>query len=181
MRRLLSLLLLIGVITPAQAGGPGPEAPPDGAATLRPFKRELLAALTAGLADGAANAIDVCRLQAPALAAAAGGAGITVGRTSHKLRNPANAPRAWLEPLLAARLADPGDREPRTVSLPGGGSGYVEPIYVQPMCLACHGESLAPEVQAELGKLYPQDQATGFREGDFRGLFWVEFAPPDPR
>jgi len=23
--------------------------------------------------------------------------------------------------------------------------------------------------------LYPDDQATGFSEGDFRGVFWVEF------
>ena len=177
MTRIFRLVLLIGVISAAGAGGPAPQEPPDGAAVVRPFKRELMAALTAGLADGAVSSIDVCRLQAPELAAAAGSATIEVGRTSHRLRNPANAPRAWVEPLLAAYLADPADREPRTVGLPGGGTGYVEPIQIQPMCLACHGERLAPAVRAELGRLYPQDRATGFREGDFRGLFWVEFAP----
>ena len=53
--------------------------------------------------------------------------------------------------------------------------GYAEPIIVQPMCLACHGESLAPEIAAKISEAYPDDQATGFKVGDFRGVFWVEF------
>ena len=53
--------------------------------------------------------------------------------------------------------------------------GYVEPIVMQPMCLTCHGESLAPEIAARISEVYPDDQATGFKVGDFRGVFWVEF------
>ena len=32
---------------------------------------------------------------------------------------------------------------------------------------------LAGEVKNELASLYPNDQATGFKEGDLRGWFWV--------
>jgi hypothetical protein len=30
-----------------------------------------------------------------------------------------------------------------------------------------------------MAALYPEDQATGYREREFRGLFWVEF-PASP-
>ena len=53
--------------------------------------------------------------------------------------------------------------------------GYVEPIMVQPMCLVCHGEALQPGVAAQIDERYPEDRATGFKAGDFRGVFWVEF------
>ena len=47
-------------------------------------------------------------------------------------------------------------------------------------CLACHGlkEQISPEVQAQLDRLYPEDQATGFNEGDLRGWFWVNVPTP---
>ncbi len=42
-----------------------------------------------------------------------------------------------------------------------------------PLCLACHGETLAAPVAEKIGELYPADKATGFREGDIRGAFVV--------
>ncbi len=60
-----------------------------------------------------------------------------------------------------------------------GRVGYVEPITVQPLCLGCHGSTLAPGIADELNELYPDDRATGFAAGDFRGLFWVEFPAPE--
>ena len=100
--------------------------------------------------------------------------GVRVGRASHRLRNPANAPPAWVAPLLEAYVADPASRAPREVALPGGGSGYVEPIYVQPLCVTCHGKAIAPDVAARIDALYPEDQATGFDVDDLRGVWWVE-------
>jgi hypothetical protein len=149
-----------------------------GAATLAPFKESLMAALREGLEQGAENAIQVCRVRAPELAAAAGSPAARVGRTSHRLRNPANAPRPWMEPILAEYRSEGGGRGPRVVPLPDGRIGYAEPIFVQPMCLQCHGETLRPEVRERLRRLYPGDRAVGFRGGEFRGIFWVEFAPP---
>ena len=61
-----------------------------------------------------------------------------------------------------------------TVELAGGGLGYVEPIRIKPPCLACHGASLAPATADELAERYPEDQATGYKLGELRGLFWAE-------
>lgn len=145
------------------------------AATLQPFKQDLQAALQAGMSSGGpAGAIDVCRVQAPALAAAAGGPGVRIGRTSHRLRNPDNAPAPWLE-LLLGQYQDGSASGPQLVELGADYYGYVEPIVTQPLCLACHGSDLSPAVASQLATLYPDDQATGFAAGEFRGLFWVAF------
>ena len=53
--------------------------------------------------------------------------------------------------------------------------GYAEPIIVQPLCLSCHGNVLAPEVANHIEEAYPDDQATGFEIGDLRGVYWVAF------
>ncbi len=78
--------------------------------------------------------------------------------------------------LLAeyVRLGD--DRTHRAVRLEDGSIGYVEPIYVQPLCLKCHGDDIPAPVQAKVTELYPTDAATGFASGDFRGLFWVRIS-----
>jgi Protein of unknown function (DUF3365) len=169
-----ALLLAVGLLTCGQAAPPGDPRLARGAAAIAPFKRELQAALQAGLVRGPAEAVDVCRVRAPELARAAALGGLELGRSSHKLRNPANAPRAWVKPLLDAYVADPASARPRATDLGAGRVGYVEPILVQPPCLACHGEALAEPVREQLHALYPEDRAVGFRTGDLRGLFWAE-------
>ena len=160
----------------------------EGRQALAPLQAGLQSALKAGLAKGSVEAVDACRVQAPeiardaARAASTGGrpdtAAVELGRTSHRLRNPANAPREWMQPLLADYLAQPGDRAPRAVDLGDGRWGYVQPIFVQPLCLTCHGISIAEPLKARIAELYPEDRAVGFSDGDFRGLFWAEFSPP---
>ena len=150
-----------------------------GAAALAPYKKALMTALREGLAGGTANAVQVCRGEAPRLAERHSTPTTRIGRSSHRLRNPENAPPAWLEQTLARYLEDPGARQPVSLDLGGGARSYVEPITTQPMCLACHGASPAPELAAEISLLYPDDRATGFEVGDLRGVFWVEFVPPD--
>lgn len=46
---------------------------------------------------------------------------------------------------------------------------------IAPLCLNCHGDKnmLSEEVSAQLANLYPEDKATGYREGDFRGVIRV--------
>ncbi|MGB3563035.1 MAG: DUF3365 domain-containing protein [Thermoanaerobaculia bacterium] len=141
---------------------------------LLPFKQELKAALVGALAEGAESSIQICREEAPAIAARVSEAGVTMGRTSHRLRNPDNAPEPWMEPLLSAYLENPENAEPRAVDLGGGTFGYVEPIYIESFCLSCHGITIAPEVEARIQELYPQDQARGYRVEDFRGMFWIK-------
>jgi len=145
-----------------------------GRAAVQPFQLALQSALQAGMARGPAAAVDACRTRAPAIALEAAGPGVELGRSSHRLRNPANAPRPWVRPLLDDYVA--GGRAPRVVDLGGGRFGYVEPILTQPLCVACHGAQVDGAVAARIAELYPRDEATGFAAGDLRGLFWAEFA-----
>ena len=149
-----------------------------GAELLRPFKRDLMQALQAGIAGGPVAAIEVCQVQAPEIAAALSRDGVRVGRTSDRLRNPANASPDWVKPILDAYLASEEDRSPRAVSLADDRTGYVEPILTQPMCVICHGEGLSRDVAARIDELYPDDRAIGFEVGDLRGVFWTEFPTP---
>lgn len=168
-----------------QPAGPKAATPAEierAQAALAPLEKGLKQALLAAMSEGGpVAAIDVCRDRAPAIAAEARRPGVELGRTSHKLRNPSNAPREWVRPLLEAYRTEPrADAPPhRTTRLPDGRLGYVEPIYVDALCLTCHGAQLAPPIAEQIDALYPTDQARGFEPDDFRGLFWVELTP-DP-
>lgn len=126
---------------------------------------------------GPAKAVRACRVEAPKFAAeAALKGGFPVGRTSHKLRNPKNAPREWVKPyLLAAAGKKAAAVSPAAVDL-GGSVGVLKPIPVAGLCLRCHAapERLDPKLKKVLAKSYPKDEAVGFSEGDFRGFFWAE-------
>lgn len=122
--------------------------------------------------SGPANAIGVCQVEAKSIATEVGKeAGVLIGRTGVRLRNTSNQPPAWAKELVAART-----NEPVFVELSNGHAAALLPIKLQPQCLMCHGpkEQLIPEVKEQLAKLYPEDSATGFSEGELRGWFWVE-------
>ena len=173
----LPLALALGAGALACADTATDDAPANEAAAqaaLLPLKQGLKAALEKALAEGPMTAVDACQIEAPRITQASAAPGLQVGRTSDRLRNPANAPAAWLEPLLAEYAnAGPGATAGRLVDLGSQGIGYVEPITVQPLCLTCHGSQVAPELLAHIRKRYPDDRAIGYEPGDFRGLFWV--------
>jgi hypothetical protein len=168
--------LLLALAPPVGATDPAAER---GQAELAPFKQQLMGALKAGLAEGPDQAIDACRVEAPAIAAGLTTEQVRLGRTSHRLRNPDNAGPAWVTAVLQDYLDGEGGWQPRVVQLPANRTGYVEPIVTQPLCLTCHGTDLAPPVASALETLYPEDQATGFAVGDLRGVFWVSFGAED--
>ena len=146
-----------------------------GAELLSPFKMNLKSALVEGMQQGPAEAISACREQAPEIAESLSVDGVTVGRSSHRLRNADNVAPEWAAPLLQAYLDNDDDRVPHAVAISDGRWGYVEAIVLQPLCVTCHGESLAPEIRTRIEELYPEDKATGFAVGDLRGIFWAEF------
>lgn len=147
-----------------------------GAEAVLPFKKSLKAALVAGLEEGPVAAISACRVEAPKLAEQASIDGVKIGRASGKLRNPSNAAKPWMQATLEVYETDPERREPAVVAIDKNTIGYVEPIFIQPLCVTCHGAELAPDLQTKLDELYPTDQATGYAAGDFRGVFWAELA-----
>ena len=119
----------------------------------------------------------MCQLEAPQIAARLGNEGWQVGRTSLKVRNADNAPDAWelatlklfeqrkaagesIATLEATRVTDTEFR-------------YMKAIPTGGLCVACHGKTLSAPLVEVLNRLYPQDQARGFKKGDIRGAFTV--------
>lgn len=153
-------------------------------AVVKAFMGELKGQLKAGLKEGGpVKAIDVCNVKAPAIAMAQSKKhGWEVGRTSLKLRNPDNAPDAWeksvLEKFEARKAAgeDPKKMEYYEAVTQDGKQvfRYMKAIpTAEKPCLACHGEKIQPAVAEALDKLYPADQARGFKAGDIRGAFTI--------
>ena len=124
---------------------------------------------------GPAAAIEVCSQEAVEIAQRVGQErGVQIGRTSFKLRNPANAPRDWVKPYVEQRIDSP-----QSLTLENGNHGSLFPIRLVVKCLMCHGgpDDMLEQVSEELAKRYPDDEATGFTQGDLRGWFWVEVPP----
>ena len=154
-----------------------------GAAIVGELKKSLVGALTSALGQGAPGAIEVCNTMAPALADSLSRDGVAVGRATRKPRDPKNEASGWQAEALAEleRMhADGQALAGKSVArrLPDGRVGYAEPLVIQELCLACHGEKLAPEVQAVLAAKYPNDRATGYKLGDLRGVAWAELPAP---
>jgi hypothetical protein len=180
MSKICSLLTAL-VPTLLLAGSPGEQerarnAVADFASAL---KAEFTAAMQAG---GPLNAIEVCHTRAPAIAAAVSlDSGMSVSRVSLRQRNPGNAPTEWqaavlrdFEARLAAGEAAAALSWQESVQADGTREyRFMQAIPTAPLCLACHGEDIAPPVAEKLAELYPEDQATGYREGDIRGAFVV--------
>ena len=188
MRLALLTILLAGPVAPV-ASEPKPMSPDEVPSSLAPlvaranaaadFLRErLYGRLNEALQEnGPANAVDVCRTEAPRLSKEAGDAHhVEIGRTSHKVRNPANAPRAWAASYVKAAGGKKGaDVKPVVMDL-GDRIGLLRPIAATPACTRCHGpiEGIDAAVRGSIAAGYPQDQATGFTPGDLRGFIWVE-------
>ena len=144
------------------------------------FQKELMSALTAAMAaEGPQGAVGVCSGIAPALAAhLSEESGANVRRTALRTRNPAAKADATeqrvMEGWAAAPLDDNG-RPKRWTAREGGEYRYMRAIPTMPMCLACHGENIAPEVSAAIRAHYPEDRATGFAPGQLRGAFSIRW------
>lgn len=123
------------------------------------------------MADGPVAAIEVCSREAKEIAAKVGEeTGVEIGRTSLRLRNSSNQPPGWVKPLMR-----PDATEPQFVKVDDDHDGMFLPIRLQAQCVICHGpkELISDPVADQLAKLYPDDAATGFNEGDLRGWFWI--------
>lgn len=180
---------LLGLAACAQEDASLEEAKPDpdmveaarmaAGALGETLKGRLVEAIAAG---GPVEAIDVCNLEAPEIArAVSADAGMRVGRTALRLRNPDNAPddfeRAGLERFQQQLEdgADPSSLEiAEIVDAPHGKTlRYMKPIMTGGPCILCHGTDVSPAVRAALLERYPDDAAVGFAPGDMRGAFTI--------
>lgn len=144
------------------------------------LKGELQAAIKAG---GPVHAIAVCNEQAPAIAKATSTeAGLTISRTSLKMRNASNAPDAWELAVLQQfedrkAAGEPAEQLEHYEVVDQDGQQtfrYMKAIPTAQVCLNCHGSDLKDELSAKIDELYPDDEARGYQEGDLRGAFTIE-------
>jgi hypothetical protein len=168
-------------MTPSVAQPTVDQAPPaardDRVAIAATAKDELFSKISGRLSEvlqtqGAAAAIDVCSQEAGKISAAVGQAhGVEIGRTSFKLRNQENVPRDWVKPFVERRIDSV-----QHVALENGKLGSLFPIHIDVKCLMCHGveDEILDGVKPALAERYPNDGATGFKQGELRGWFWVE-------
>lgn len=144
------------------------------------LKTELHSAM---LSDGPLAAIKVCNEKAmPLTAQISEQTGWDIGRTSLKLRNPANQADEWefanlqdFDRRMAVGEA-PASLEVFQETKENGKTvqRFMKAIPVEAGCLACHGETLAEPVAAKLDQLYPSDKARGYSVGQLRGAFTLQ-------
>lgn len=148
------------------------------------YQKELLTELqTAMKSGGPTAAIDVCHEASPAIAQKLSEeSGASVRRTALKVRNPNAAPSpVEIEHLKSMQAAPLGpDGKPVAILwVDGEGEAkrvhYMRAIPLKPECQTCHGVDIAPEVQAAIKAKYPNDQATGFKPGELRGAFSIDW------
>lgn len=143
------------------------------------LQAELKGAMQTG---GPVAAIGICKTQAiPITQKTAIEQDMLLSRVSLKNRNPANLPNDWQTTVLEefeqqkAAGKEIGDLVwSETVNVGGEKEfRFMQAIPTGAVCLSCHGTNLSPEVSLVLTDLYPEDRATGYREGDIRGAFVV--------
>ncbi len=186
-----SALVLLVLIVPACATKISNEAATvkyldESRNTALEFRKKLGGVQKAQLESvGAENAIPVCKVIAPALAAEYSQDGRVLKRVSLKARNKLlGTPDAWEKQVLeafdqsqlAGKLAD--NMEASTVSKDADGRWfrYMKAIPTQPQCLQCHGKpaDISAGLKALLAKEYPEDKAVGYSAGEIRGAISIK-------
>ncbi len=102
----------------------------------------------------------------------------SVRRTALKVRNSKNAPDTTDTEVMQAyqKAIEAGKFSPKDIRVVETKDTYrvYKPLVTKAMCLKCHGTNISDDIQAVLKKVYPKDQATGFKEGDLRGVIVAE-------
>jgi hypothetical protein len=193
------LIVLSGILCACSRQASAP-APPVAPAPLTSAQQQAvltrgkaIAAETFGLlstnlqnaivSGGVSNALPYCSLAAsPLTASMAERHGVQLRRITHRPRNA--AARATTDELailegFRASLTASNPPAPFVTNLVPGQATFFAPIVLSnALCLNCHGipeqDIHAPNL-AVIRQLYPQDEATGFRLGELRGAWRIDF------
>ena len=148
-------------------------------ATQAVLLKELTAAMKAG---GPPNAVAYCNSRAQMIMDSVSEAeGVWVRRKSDRTRNLRDAllNDRDIEAFNRLRTALQEGGTPVTmVDDEGMTVEYYRPIVIKKPCLACHGtpgETVADETLEVINQAYPNDQATGYKVGDLRGMWHLSF------
>jgi len=151
-------------------------------------EKQLLSLLTNALGNNdVAGALQYCDLHAQgALDSLKNPFNGDMKRVSLQNRNSLNAPDSVELPILEAYAYSVSQGTVPDAQLQKATPQYyiyTKPIVLgNPLCLQCHGvpgETLNPEAAKLLQELYPNDKATGYQLGDFRGIWRVYLSKKD--
>lgn len=104
-----------------------------------------------------------------------------ISRLSFKNRNPANYPKTDMEKQLLEAYQYNFENQIESspnVQILDTSILYAAPIVAGQFCLNCHGapdENIAKPQLETINKLYPNDKAIGYKEGELRGMWSVYF------
>lgn len=105
----------------------------------------------------------------------------SIRRTTDKLRSQANKPTDSETAQLMAyknQIAENHPLKPVVMPIDGDKIQFFAPIKMKAVCLKCHGtvgETMKEADYEVIKKLYPDDLATGYKEGEFRGVWSIQF------
>lgn len=150
---------------------------------LTALKSELLKSIQE---KGVVNAIQVCNIKALPITDKIGKSidySIQIKRTTNKYRNLKNKPDE-IEKLALAYYTNAkinSDTLPeyyiqKVIKNDKKIFNYYKPLTIGPLCLICHGnrETMDESLKNIIKRLYPNDLATGYQQGDFRGLLKIQ-------
>ena len=127
-------------------------------------------------------AVEYCNIEAlPLTSKISEAEHVHIKRTSLKVRNSKNIPNKE-EVQVINKFLSMIDRnvspKPIVKMNQSGSPHYYAPILVDLKCLMCHGtpeQDLSKKTDSIIKTYYPKDLATGFKEGDLRGVWSISF------
>ncbi len=140
--------------------------------------------MKAGLKKGGpAHAIEYCNIHATPLTDSISKIyNCRISRVTIKSRNAMNAAKGIEEKILLNNFLESsveGKKLQDTLIAEKGELLYYRPIMIgMEACLKCHGQvgkDISNETMLALIKLYPEDKATNYRMGEFRGVWKINF------
>ena len=139
-------------------------------------------ALTQAMADkGLPGAVLYCNEQAYPITNMLSNENIRVKRVAEKTRNPQNKLDS-LDRMMwenYTRVKEKAEAQEPVVLFEENKVHYYKPILLQPMCTSCHGQvgtNIPSSLATIIDSIYPADKAKGFKPGDLRGLWHIEFS-----
>lgn len=138
--------------------------------------------------EGIVGTLEYCNLNAlPLIDSLSTAHKTSIRRVSNKWRNPKDAPTADEQDFMDAYAytVEQGQSPREEVFMEDNATQviYTRPIMLGAgLCLQCHGQEdkdIAPETLAKIKTLYPDDKATGYQLGEWRGIWKVTFEKKD--
>lgn len=150
-----------------------------GKAITEAAQHALQEALKSALAEGGVpGAVQYCHLNALTLVRdLEDSLEVSIRRVTNRPRNPLDTLSSLEKQIWEAYEYSPENAEAQIQVLDKETLLFTKPIRItNGLCLNCHGaagETLTPENHSLINQLYPEDQATGYRIGDLRGIWRV--------